>query len=49
MTSRKKLVFIFITALIPFTFLFCIELGLRWCEYGVDLSLFGRQDIFGKK
>jgi tetratricopeptide (TPR) repeat protein len=48
LTLQKKRIFFTILICIPIVFLVCLELSLRWFDYGVDVSLFGRQDIYGK-
>jgi tetratricopeptide (TPR) repeat protein len=48
MTPKKKILFFALTLFIPIVFIMCLELSLRWFNYGHDLSLFGRQEIYGK-
>ena len=48
LTLQKICVFFAVTISIQIVFLVCLEFSLRWFDYGVDVSLFGRQEIRGQ-
>jgi len=48
MSRLKKRIFYAAVILLPVIFLVFLECMLRWFHYGADISLFGRQEIYGK-
>jgi tetratricopeptide (TPR) repeat protein len=48
LVSRKKALFLAFTIFIPIGIILCLELALRWFNYGHDVSLFGHQEFYGK-
>src|SRR5450759_2639410 len=48
LTPVRKRIFFVMTISIPVIFFICLELVLRWFNYGPNLSLFGRQEIHGQ-
>lgn len=48
LTPGRKRIFFVMTISLPVIFFICLELILRWFNYGHNLSLFGRQEIRGQ-
>jgi tetratricopeptide (TPR) repeat protein len=48
LTPARRRIFIAATISLPLVFFVCLELGLRWFNYGPNLSLFGHQEIRGE-